>query len=76
MDENVNVMIVEPGKPAKLMKLPLALELMEPGALPYYSLVIAISFCFSGYTGLYASQRIMYSKTKSSYINKTVGGED
>lgn len=29
MDENVNVMIVEPGKPAKLMKLPLALELME-----------------------------------------------
>lgn len=54
----------------------LALELMEPGALPYYSLVIAISFCFSGYTGLYASQRIMYSKTKSSYINKTVGGED
>lgn len=29
MDENINVMIVEPGKPAKLMKLPLALELME-----------------------------------------------
>jgi len=29
MDEDVNVMIVEPGKPAKLMKLPLALELME-----------------------------------------------
>lgn len=30
MDENVDVMIVEPGKPACLMKLPLALELMEP----------------------------------------------
>ena len=29
MDEDVNVMIVEPGKPTKLMKLPLALELME-----------------------------------------------
>lgn len=29
MDEDVNVMIVEPGKPTKLMKLPLALEVME-----------------------------------------------
>ena len=29
IDEDVNVMIVEPGKPAKLMNLPLALELME-----------------------------------------------
>lgn len=29
MNEEVNVMIVEPGKPAKLMKLPLALELLE-----------------------------------------------
>lgn len=29
MDEDVNVMVVEPGKPAKLMKLPSALELME-----------------------------------------------
>ena len=54
VDENVDVMIVEPGKPACLMKLPLALELMEPifhrtsepveGTVPTYD----FTMCYSG----------------------------
>ena len=49
----------------------IALEMLSPEAMPYYSLVIAVSFLFSGYTGLYESQRIMYSKTRPQFINRT-----
>lgn len=47
----------------------IALELMSPEGMPYYSIVIAVSFLFSGYSGLYESQRIMYSKTRPEFIN-------
>lgn len=49
----------------------IALEMLAPEGLPFYSLVIAVSYVFSGYTGLYGSQRIMYSKTESRFINRT-----
>ncbi len=52
----------------------ISLEMMSTAAMPFYSVVIAVSFAFSGYTGLYGSQRIMYSKTKSEFINITVAG--
>ena len=54
MDEDVNVMIVEPGKPAKLTKLPLALELMEQeyqGTAEVLECVVPtydLTMCYSG----------------------------
>ena len=47
----------------------IALEMLSKDAMPYYSLVIAVSFCFSGYSSLYSSQRIMYSKRRTEFIN-------
>lgn len=47
----------------------ISLELLSTEAMPFYSIVIAVSYCFSGYASLYQSQRIMYSKTKLSFIN-------
>lgn len=49
----------------------IALEMLSPEAMPFYSLVIAVAYCFSGYSGLYSSQRIMYSKTRAEFINTT-----
>lgn len=48
----------------------ISLEMLSTEAMPFYSIVIAVSYCFSGYASLYASQRIMYSKTELSFINK------
>lgn len=42
----------------------LALELFGMGAFPYMMLGIAVSYMLSGYSGLYHSQRIVYSKFK------------
>lgn len=50
----------------------ISLEMMSTAAMPFYSIVIAVAFAFSGYTGLYGSQKIMYSKTKTEFINTTV----
>ncbi len=47
----------------------IALEMLSKEAMPYYSLIIAVSFCFSGYSSLYSSQRIMYSKRRTEFIN-------
>ena len=35
-------------------------------------LAVAISYMLSGYYGLYDSQKIMYSKMKTSYVNRRV----
>ncbi|MDO4265723.1 MAG: chloride channel protein [Eubacteriales bacterium] len=48
----------------------IALEMLSPEAMPYYSLAIAAAFLFSGYTSLYSSQRILYSKTRPQFINR------
>lgn len=37
---------------------------------PFFLLAIAFSYMLSGYFGLYSSQKIMYSKYKTNYINK------
>lgn len=45
-------------------------ELFGLEALPYYLIAIAISYMLSGYFGLYHSQKIIYSKYKTEYINR------
>ena len=39
--------------------------------MPYFLLSIAFSYMLSGYYGLYSSQKIMYSKYHTKYINLT-----
>lgn len=47
-------------------------ELFGYAGMPYFLLTVALSYMFSGYYGLYHSQKIIYSKYKTSYINKMV----
>ena len=47
----------------------LAVELFGAEGLPYYGVACAVSFVLSGYSGLYSSQTILYSKFKAKYIN-------
>lgn len=48
----------------------LAFEMFGFEAMPYFSIIIAVSFTLSGYYGLYRSQRFIYSKTKTEFINR------
>ena len=48
----------------------LGFELFGFEAMPYFALAVAVSFTFSGYYGLYSSQKFTYSKTKTEYINR------
>lgn len=48
----------------------LAFEMFGFEAMPYYALVVAVSFTLSGYYGLYSSQKFVYSKTKTEFINR------
>ncbi|MBR1390639.1 MAG: chloride channel protein [Lachnospiraceae bacterium] len=45
-------------------------ELFGFDGMPYFLLSIAFSYMLSGYFGLYKSQKIVYSKFKTNYINK------
>ncbi len=45
-------------------------ELFGFEAMPYFSIIVAISFTLSGYYGLYSSQKFTYSKTKTEFINR------
>ena len=45
-------------------------ELFGYGAMPYFVFVIAVSFTLSGYYSLYSSQKFIYSKTRTEYINR------
>ena len=47
----------------------LALELFGSGGMLYFALACALSFILSGYSGIYASQRIIYDKLKAQFIN-------
>lgn len=51
----------------------MGIELFGVAGLPCYLLMIAVSYCMSGYSGLYKSQKIMYSKNKVEYINRVLG---
>lgn len=54
-----------------ITSLLLSFELFGYEGMPYYLLATAFSYMFSGYFGLYKSQRIIYSKYRASYVNKT-----
>ncbi|RGZ01531.1 chloride channel protein [Clostridium sp. AM58-1XD] len=47
----------------------LAFEMFGYGAMPYFSIIVAVSFTLSGYYGLYSSQKFIYSKIRTEYIN-------
>lgn len=47
----------------------ISFELFGFEGMPYYLITIAVSYMLSGYYGLYSSQRIMYSKTKTQFVN-------
>jgi len=49
----------------------LGIELFGVNGLPYYLPAVAVSYMLSGYYGLYHSQKIVYSKYKSEYVNTT-----
>ncbi|MCD8232042.1 MAG: chloride channel protein [Clostridiales bacterium] len=47
-------------------------ELFGFEGMPYYLIAIALSYMMSGYYGLYNSQKIIYSKYKTEYINRKI----
>lgn len=47
----------------------LALEVFGGANLPLFVLCCGVSYVLSGYSGLYKSQRIMYSKLEAKYVN-------
>lgn len=54
-----------------ITSLLISFELFGYDGMPYFLLSVAFSYMLSGYFGLYKSQRIVYSKYKTSYINKS-----
>ncbi len=48
----------------------MAFEMCGFEAMPYFALAVAVSFTLSGYYGLYGSQKFVYSKTKTEFINR------
>lgn len=52
-----------------IASLLLALEMFGFTAMPYFALIVAVSFTLSGYYGLYSSQKFIYSKIRTEYIN-------
>lgn len=53
-----------------ISSLLIGFELFGYEAMPFFMIVIAVSFTLSGYYSLYSSQKFVYSKTKTEYINR------
>lgn len=53
-----------------ISSLLISFELFGYEGMPYFLLAIAFSYMLSGYYGLYRSQKILYSKFKTYYINR------
>lgn len=53
-----------------ISSLLISFELFGYDGMPYFLLSIAFSYMLSGYYGLYHSQKIIYSKYKTNYINR------
>ena len=47
----------------------LSIELFGSGDMLYFAMACAISYLLSGYSGLYSSQTILYSKLRAEFIN-------
>ncbi len=52
-----------------ITSLLISLELFGMEALPYFMIGVAVSYMLSGYYGLYRSQKIVYSKFKTEFVN-------
>lgn len=52
----------------------LSIELFGSKGSGVYVLACAVSYMLSGYRGLYSEQKILYSKIRTKYINKRIGG--
>ena len=48
----------------------IAFEMCGFEAMPYFALAVAVSFTLSGYYGLYKSQKFIYSKIRTEFINR------
>lgn len=59
-----------------IASLLLSLELFGSEGIAFYALSCSISYMLSGYQGLYSEQKILYSKLKTKYINKTIGDKN
>ncbi len=55
-----------------ISSLLICFELFGYEPMPYFLLAVAFSYWVSGYFGLYKSQKIVYSKYRSNYIDKHV----
>lgn len=55
-----------------ITSLILSIELFGAKGLVFFALAVAISYMMSGYSGLYAEQKIMYSKLRPEFIDKKV----
>ena len=53
-----------------ITSLLISFELFGYTGVPYFLLSVAFSYMLSGYFGLYNSQKIVYSKFKTNYINR------
>lgn len=53
-----------------ITSLLISFELFGYDGMPFFLLAVAFSYMLSGYFSLYRSQKIMYSKYKTNYINK------
>lgn len=53
-----------------ISSLLISFELFGYDGMPYYLITVALSYMLSGYSGLYRSQKIMYSKYKTDFINR------
>lgn len=48
----------------------IAFELFGFTGMPFFCIVVSVSYLLSGYQSLYKEQKIVYSKTENKYINK------
>ena len=58
-----------------LTTLLISFELFGFSAVPYFMIVIPLSYLLSGYKGLYHDQIIVYSKYRPQFINRRSGDE-
>lgn len=54
-----------------ITSLLIAFELFGFAGMPYYLVTVAASYMISGRYGLYHAQKLMYSKTETTFINST-----
>lgn len=52
-----------------LASILLSVELFGSGEILYFGVACCVSYMLSGYTGLYSSQKIMYSKLRPEFID-------